>query len=346
MRSRSLRAMVDWSTFDDLDRQAPGLVAGVASAGMVSAWAAFGSTEQAGEALGRESLLYVASIAKQFTAAAIASLVLDGRVALEDSVRRWLPELKPGWEEVRVHHLVSHTGGLREGNALDVAAGWSVNSHISTSDRVAIIARTEPESPPGTVHRYSNHGYVLLAAVVEQATGTTLGAFARLTLFEPVGMTNPRFLDEAGPAAGSGWVGGSRRVDIRFTCTGDGGLVTTLDDLARWDGWLPRSHLAGLMLAARQILPNGKSAHDAWGISVRRHHGLRIESHGGSIDGYMASFVRFPDPGLSIIVMANTDQLGIDDFGRRARELANTLLGEQLDVTLPPWTETHGIPVV
>jgi hypothetical protein len=115
--------------------------------------------------------------------------------------------------------------------------------------------------------------------------------------------------------------------------------------MARWDGWLPRSRLAGLMLADRPILPDGRSARDAWGVSVRRHHGLRIESHGGSIDGYMASFIRFPKPRLPVITLANTDRLGVVDFGRRTRALADSLLRGQLDPTMPPWTVTHGIPV-
>jgi CubicO group peptidase (beta-lactamase class C family) len=240
---------------------------------------------------------------------------------------------------------VSHTGGLRDSNTLDADAGWGVGARMTTWDRVRVIASASPESRPGEVHGYSNHGYVLLAAVVERETNTRLGEFARDTLFKSAGMTHSRFVDTDGPAAVPGWAGGKRRVDIEFTCVGDGGLVTSVEDLAAWDGWLPGSRLAPLMLSNRPMLENGWVAHDAWGISIRSHHGLRIESHGGTIDGYMATFVRFPTAGLAIIVLANTDAFGVADFGRRARRLANLLLEDRLDLARPPWSETHGEPL-
>lgn len=99
------------------------------------------------------------------------------------------------------------------------------------------------------------------------------------------------------------------------------------------------------MLNERPVLSNGRVAHDAWGISIRRHHGLRIESHGGSIDGYMANFVRFPSATTTIIVLANTDQFGTEDFGRRSQQLANAVLDHQLDYRMAPWTKTHGDPL-
>lgn len=94
-RARTVRAMMDWSPFEDLDVRAPGLVAGVASRGALNGWASFGSTEPCGPRLTSDSIFYVASIAKQFTAAAVATLVLDGRVDLTDSIRRRLPQLAP-----------------------------------------------------------------------------------------------------------------------------------------------------------------------------------------------------------------------------------------------------------
>ncbi len=337
--------MSEWSAFDDLDKSVPGAMAAVVSSGSIIASASFGSTRPGGDPLGDRTPFYVASIAKQFTAAAIGILALDGRLSLHDPVRRWLPELPARWGPVTLHHLLSHTGGLPDGNPADIRAGWGVHSDMTTWDRIAVIATISPESPPGAVHRYGNHGYVLLAGVVERATDQRLGAFARTALFEPLEMVDTRFLDTAGVAAVPGWIDGRQRVDIHFSCCGDGGLVTTLVDLARWDGWLPTSRLAPLMLADRPVLPNGRTAHDAWGISIRRHHGLRIESHGGSIDGYMASFVRFPSESTSFVVLANTDQFGPHDLARRAQHVTQAVIGHRLDHRKPSWTETHGEPL-
>jgi len=180
---------------------------------------------------------------------------------------------------------------------------------------------------------------------VERSSGERLGELARRALFVEAGMTDSRFLDTPGPSPVPGWVGGTQRVDIQFTCCGDGGLSTSLADLARWDAWLPSSRLRPLMLDTRPALPGGRVAHDAWGISVRRHHGLRIESHGGSIDGYLATFVRVPAAAVAVIALANTDRFGVADFGRRTRALVDSILGDLLDRGQPPWTDTHGEPV-
>lgn len=333
--------MTDWSPFADLDVRAPGVVVGVASGASIVTSASFGSATPGGEPLDNHSRFYVASIAKQFTATAIATLVLDGAVLIEDSIRRWIPELGAAWDPVRIGHLLAHTGGLPDSNTVDNHTGWGANSTFTTWDRVAVIATTKPESQPGTVHRYSNHGYVLLAAAVERATGRTLGAFAGDELFTAAGMTQSRFLDVEGAPPVPGWADGSERVDIAFTCCGDGGLVTTLTDLVAWNAWLPTSRLAPVMLGERTRLPHGRIAHDAWGISIRTHRGLRIESHGGSIDGYLASFVRFPTEDLTIIALANNDALGVDEFGHRLRSLADSHLRDRLDPAQPPWNETH-----
>jgi CubicO group peptidase (beta-lactamase class C family) len=337
-------AVTDWSLFSDLDPHLPGLVVGIVDGGSV-VWGSFGSAVPGGERLGEHSVVYVSSIAKQFTAATVGTLVLDGALTLEDSVRRWLPELSVDWAPVTVEHLIAHTGGLVDSNPVDTAAGWGVDCEFSTWDRVAIVATTSPECRPGIVHRYTNHGYVLLAAVVERVTGETLGDVARRVLFEPAAMCDSRFVDTLGGVGVPGWIGGSQRVDIRFSCCGDGGLLTTLADLAAWDAWLPASRLAPLMLATRPVLVNGRTAHDAWGISIRSHRGLRIESHGGSIDGYMASFVRFPAVATTFIVLANTDQFGVTGFGRRIENLADSILGSHLHHRKPPWTDTHGEPL-
>jgi CubicO group peptidase (beta-lactamase class C family) len=288
-------------------------------------------------------MVYVSSIAKQFTGACVGLLILDGTLSLDDDVRAWIPELRKYRSTVRLGHLVAHTSGLPDANVADERDGFDLEQPFTTDDRVALIAALDLDDEPGTRHRYNNHGYVLLAKVVERATGSLLGAFAQDRLFEPLGMNSTAFRDYAQPAVVPGWESGQRRVDIATRCVGDGGLVTCIADLAHWDRWLPRSDLASLMLRDRPSLPDGSWAHDAWGISLRTHHGQRIESHGGSVQGHLASFVRFPDLGVSLIALANTD--AIDGFGARLRSLGDSVLGGALDHELPDWTQTHGIPL-
>lgn len=332
---------VDWTAFADLRGDRPGAVVAVITNG-VPHTRSFGSTEAGGPPLDGASPFYVASIAKQFTAACAAALIQLGALALDDPVTKWVPELVD-LEQVQVGHLAAHTSGLPDSNALDSAAGFRVDSTFSTTDRIRALSGVRPESRPGTVHRYSNHGYVLLGEVVRRCVGEPLGQFARETLFDPAGMTNSTFLDVGVAPMVTGWRGGRDPVEIRFTCVGDGGLVTTLHDLVRWDEWLPRSEVADLVLGPRPAVGR-LLAHDAWGVSIRSHHGQRIESHGGAIDGYLASFVRFPTLGWSLIALANTDEDGVRGFNDRMRQLADANLEPLLDTSRPPWTETHGHP--
>ena len=337
---------LDWSAFGDLDPRQPGTVVGVVSGGRVQEWRSFGAAGPFGEPLAPQSVIYVASIAKQFTAASVGLLALDGALGLEDDIRRHIAELPSYPSPVRVGHLLAHTSGLPPGHDLDRAAGMVARGRFSTADRARVIATAALQTEPGTAHQYSNHGYVLLAELVHRVSGVPLGEFAAARIFGPLGMSHTGFLDSAGcPKAVPGWTADGQRLDIAFTCVGDGGLVSCMVDLARWDGWLPSSPLAELMLGPRPSLPDGTWAHDAWGISVRAHRDRRVESHGGSLDGYLGSLVRFPEAKVSFIALANTDAGGVPAFGRRLRSFVDVTLAGWLDPDQPPWTETHGIPV-
>jgi CubicO group peptidase (beta-lactamase class C family) len=332
-----------WSVFDDVDASQPGVFVLVRESSEHESWRSMGAEWPGGPPLDANSVLYVSSIAKQFTAACIGLLVLDKTVSLDDDVRVWIPELREYPSVVRVHHLLAHTSGLPDANVVDHNAGFDVEGTFTTDDRVAVIADLELEHEPGSVHRYNGLGYVLLAKVVERATGSCLGAFAHERIFGPLAMASSAFRDYSRPEVVPGWHEGQRRVEITTTCVGDGGLVTCGRDLSRWDEWLPGSDLAQLMLRTRPHLPDGSWAHDAWGISIRTHHGHRIESHGGNVQGHLASFIRFADLRVSIIALANTD--AIDRWGERLGTLVDEVLGDTLDRELPPWSETHGIPV-
>jgi len=329
-----------WAALELLDATQPGLVVAIVSGGDVVSWRSCGSTSPDGDRLGLDSPLYVASLAKQFTAACVALLMLDGLLGLDDSIGQWLPEFDDGLGRVQIEHLLSHTSGLPSSNELDAKAGFEVDHPTTTAERLSVLDGSDLEHEPGTVHRYSNHGYVLLAEIVGRCTGQRLGAFVAERLFEPLGMTRTAFLDLGPREIVPGWSHGTRRVDVRFSCVGDGGLVSSVGDLALWDAWLSTSALATLMLRERPALPDGACAHNAWGISIRTHHGQRIESHGGAIDGYLAKHVRFAELGTSFIALANSDHYGVTEFDELVHHLADATLADHLDLRQPPWTAT------
>ena len=266
--------------------------------------------------MGLDSPFYAGSVAKQFTGACIATLVLDGLLAVTTPVRRVLPQLPPAMDAVQIQHLVAHTSGLPGSAFLDAKAGFGPDSRIGNAERLAALSDVELEAPPGEVHRYNNVGYVLLAEVVAATAGETFGSYAARELLEPAGMRTSGFVDSEHPEPVPGWSVGAR-VEIQFTTVGDGGLITSVRDLLRWNRWLTGSPMAGVLLGPRPAMPDGTLAHDAWGISIRSHRGLRIESHGGAFAGYLCSAVRFPHADAVFVAMTNKRRGG-DGGVRRA----------------------------
>ena len=269
---------LDWSAFGDLDPRQPGTVVGVVSGGHVKEWRSFGTAEPFGAPLAPQSVVYVASIAKQFTAASVGLLALDGALGLEDDIRRHIRELPSYPSPVRVGHLLAHTSGLPPGHDLDRSAGMVARGRFSTADRVRVVATAALQAEPGTAHQYSNHGYVLLAELVHRVSGVPLGEFAAARIFGPLGMSHTGFLDSPGcPKPVPGWPADGERLDIAFTCVGDGGLVSCIEDLAHWDGWLPSSPLAKLMLGPGHRSPTapGRTTRGAYRCGLTEADGSR-----------------------------------------------------------------------
>ncbi len=331
----------------------PGFVLGLVAPGSVLWWRACGRARLAPSAapLDPASVFYVASLSKQFTAACVALLVSEGAVGLDDRIRGFLPELPECFAPVRVRHLIHHIAGVPSAETLAAELGlatdwwegrglWECIDLLSTVR--ALVFR------PGDAYAYSNEGYWLLAGLVERVATTTLGRFARERLFVPLSMTQSRFrecpdvpqpgLVDGHAIAPSGLV---EAVTTRFHAVGDGGLLTTLTDLAQWDRVFSDEHPLGeeipTLMLRRGRLNDGSSVHYAWGLSVREHHGARIVSHGGNFIGFEAKCVRFPEYGVNVVCLANLEGLDVDGLALTA---ANTLLADVLDFGGPSWRET------
>jgi CubicO group peptidase (beta-lactamase class C family) len=292
---------------------------------------------------------YVGSIAKQFVAACVALLERDGALALGDPVSRFVPRL-PAWgDRVTIRHLVHHTGGVKErtrtgpGVPVDGVPAWGNEDLLDALRNVPDL-----DFDPGSRYGYSNRGYLLLAEVVAAVAGTTLRDLARERVFEPLGMTDTFFRDRESPLPERALRGhfeaddGNVHVEpARFHAVGAGGLWTTLADLATWstnfdgdrltDGWLPER------LTTRGTLDDGTPIHYAWGLSVRSHRGLAIVSHGGNFPGWESKMVRFPTEHVTVIVLANREDL---DVSARAFRLADEVLEGRLDPDAPHADDT------
>jgi len=305
------------------------------------------SAEEPG--LAADHVWYVGSIAKQFVAACVALLERDGALALVDPVSRFVPRL-PAWgDRVTIRHLVHHTGGVKErsrtgpGVPVDGVPAWGNEDLLDALREVADL-----DFDPGSRYGYSNRGYLLLAEVVAAAGGSSLRDLARERIFEPLDMADTFFRDRESPLPERALRGHFEADDgnvyvepARFHAVGAGGLWTTVDDLAAWsanfdedritDGWLPER------LTTRGTLGDGTPFHYAWGLSVRAHRGLPIVSHGGNFPGWESKMVRFPSERVTVIVLANREDL---DVSARAFRLADEVLAGRLDPDAPHADDT------
>lgn len=272
----------------------------------------------------------LASVSKQFTAAAVLLLAEEGRLRLDDPVRRWLPQLPGNADGVTLHHLLSHTSGLHdyedlmapefEGQVHDadvaclLAAGRPCADAASAGDDAA---PAPPYFAPGTAYRYSNSGYALLALVVERAAGKPYPEVLRERIFAPLGMDGTvAFVDGTNTvphrafghsAHGDGW----RRTDQSSTSAvlGDGGIYASIRDLARWDAALYDDRLLSdasraLAFSAQTATPTGEAQVAAYGYGWRLD-GDGLLWHSGETIGFRNVILRWPAERLTVVMLTN-----------------------------------------
>ena len=261
----------------------------------------------------------VGSVSKQFTAASIALLVRSGKLSLDDDVRRYIPEMNVTPTPVRVRHLVHHTSGLRDFWELVGLAGVRYDDGYTSQDMLALAARQQGLNfPPGAEYRYSNTGYLALGVIVQRITGQSLRRFADSAIFQPLGMRETLFLDDhtevvAGRALAYSPVGGDSerwKIDVwNNDIVGQGGIVTSLADLQKWDENFYTGKVGGreFLELMHQVEPltSGTPNNYAFGITVGSYRGQRLVEHTGSTGGYRAALLRFPDQHTSFAMLCN-----------------------------------------
>lgn len=265
-----------------------------------------------------QTVFDIGSTSKQFAATCIHMLARDGRLSLDDDVRKWMPEMRDYGKTITIRHLLHHTSGIRDYLGLMQLGGRNLMNDHSDAEVIALIAKQrELNFVPGDEHLYSNSGYFLLSAIVQRAAGVSMRQFAAKHIFDPLGMKSTHFHDDPLEVVKNRALGYSRNavggyaMDISlFHVVGDGGVYTTVEDLAKWDrvfydSPLPggKALIDGLLFPGK--LNNGTALEYASGLMVSTHRGLRTIRHGGAWAGYRAEMLRFPDQRTSVIVLAN-----------------------------------------
>jgi CubicO group peptidase (beta-lactamase class C family) len=283
---------------------------------------------------------YIGSDSKQFTAASIALLSLQGRISLSDDIRKYVPEMPDYGTPVTIADLVHHTSGVRDIYTLMSLAGLRLEDVFPDSEALALIARQkELNFKPGTDYLYSNSGYWLLAEIVKRVTGESLRVFADSAIFQPLGMTHTHFHDMPGhimPWRAMSYErndqGGFRISYLQnFDKIGAGGLYSTVEDLQKWDENYYTHRVGGdalqKVIHQRGVLADGDTLTYAFGNEISTYRGLPIEEHGGAMMGYKAHILRFPEQHFSVIETCN---LGDINPGPLAHQVADVYLADVL----------------
>ena len=267
----------------------------------------------------------IGSTSKQFTAFSLLLLERDGKLSLDDDIRRFLPEVPDYGQRITIRHLLTHTSGLRDYTDLLEFDGHDTADFTDDRDALDLIARQRGVNfSPGQEWRYSNTGFFLASIIVKRASGQSLASFAHDRIFVPLGMTSTQYLDDTTrvvPNRATAYSprdsksGGGFRVNMSdWNQTGDGAVQTTVEDLARWDEnfYAPKVGDARAIAAMQTVgrLNDGKAHDYGLGLSVGTYGGLKRVSHGGSWAGYRAELMRFPDRHTSIITLCNVSNSG------------------------------------
>lgn len=273
---------------------------------------------------------YMASVSKQFVAAAIALLAQDGRLSLEDDIRTHLPELPEYEHPVTIRHLIHHTGGIKDLFPLLSVAGISVEDLHSIEDILEVIVR-EPllDFEPGTQHRYSNSGYQLLGLIVERASGKSLNEFAHERIFEPLGMRNTHFHDDWTRVVIQRAMSYAPRDGGGFSQTYLGtlgyGMYTTVEDLLLWDGNFYEPKVGGQdfveLLFTRGVLAAGDTLDYAFGLRMQEYRGARVVHHDGSFMGFKHFLLQVPEKRLSVVCLCNLRSIDARGLALQVAEL-------------------------
>lgn len=272
-----------------------------------------------GVPIASESRFYIGSMSKQFTAAAIALLVQRGRLRLSDDVRKYVPELPDYGHTITVDNLIHHTSGLRDWTSLHMFAGLDprFEDRLDNDDVMRVIcAQRSLNFVPGTDFRYSSSGYILLAKIVERVSGQSLPEFAKRNIFDPLGMTHTIMEDNYAQILPQRVESYRNTGDHRyerflkhFNIYGDGGVITTLGDLALWDANFYHNRLENGLVdlqLTRGRLNSGQQINYAFGLELDTHNGYRVVKHNGSMLGFDVDMIRFPDQRLTVIVLGNS----------------------------------------
>ena len=281
----------------------------------------------------------IGSVSKQFTAMAILLLEKDGKLSLDDDVRKHLPELPDLGQVVTLKNMLNHTNGFREVYNLMPMTGWKGEDALRREDVLEILKRQEElQAAPGEEYNYNNSAFIMLTEIVERITGQTFPEFMEERVFGPLGMSstmvrpNPATLV---PGASQGYTAdsaGFHESGDLYAAYGAGGVYTTVEDFSKWMDNFANPVVGDQELIARMVyrdtLNNGDTIDYGLGIGVDEWRGLLSYSHGGADIAHRAFLVYFPELNGGAVAMSNNAGFNSHQV---AHEMAEIYYGDEME---------------
>jgi len=267
-----------------------------------------------------ESIIESGSVSKQFTAAAVLLLEQQGKLALDDDIRKYIPELPDYGTPVTLRRMMHHSSGLRDWGSVAGIAGWPrTTKTYSNDDALDIIAHQKAlNHKPGDEFLYSNSNYNLFAILVERVSGLSLADYTRKYIFAPAGMTHTQWRDNFKRIVPNRAIAYEKTTSGYETdmpneyVYGNGGLLTTTEDLLKWNEYYWNGHFGRPSLLTNQltveVFNDGTSYPYAAGLYVTQNKGQKYVYHTGSTASYRAILIRYPEANLSIAWLSNTSE--------------------------------------
>jgi len=313
----------------------PGCAVGVSVGGKPVVSTAYGMADLEHDVRNTpETVFEAGSVSKQFTAAAVLLLARDGKLSLDDPVRKYIPEL-PDYPDgpLLVRHMLNHTSGLRDWGSIEAIAGWPRTSRVYTHAHVLeIVSRQRSLNfAPGTQWSYSNTGYNLAAMIVSRVSAMPFAEFTQKRLFAPVGMSHTSWRDDHTRIVKNRAIAYDDEKDGFHTdmpferVYGNGGLLTTVGDLLKWNENFTSPIVGDAAFVEAEQAPghfnDGRAHGYALGLMIHTDHGRRIVEHSGSTAGYQAHLVRYPDRHVSVAVLCNVASAAATEYAHRVGEM-------------------------
>ncbi|MEP6780605.1 MAG: serine hydrolase domain-containing protein [Gemmatimonadaceae bacterium] len=332
-QSTDIPARID-KIFAKIDRNTPGCAVMLAKDGHALYTQGYGSANlEYGTPLTDSSVMESGSVAKQFTAAAMVLLQEDGKLSIDDDIRKYLPEVPNFGKTITIRNLLTHTSGLRDQWGLLTIEGRGPGTQVHSPETTLdlVVHQKMLNFLPGSAYLYSNTGYALAALIIERVSGKSLQDFMQSRLFVPLGMTHTLLRDDftrvvPNRATAYSLKGQTFHTDMPFTnMIGNGGILTTMADLVKWNENFDNTTVGGAAftptMQTQMRLNNGRTITYALGLERLVYDGVNEVNHTGSTAGYRTMMTRFPDQHVSVAVWCSNASINPTPLAHQVADL-------------------------